>query len=85
MKSAGPQLTIDQAAHLLRALDRLDAMLVSAAAERLAPTFQQTVENMNGLILSISLRLLKLSDDPVAVAEAWCERRKGTDENPSSS
>jgi hypothetical protein len=82
---AKPMLTVDQTLHLLNALDRLNAMLPSVEAERMAPTLHQIVENMGGLILSLSLRVLHLSGNPPAVAEAWCERKKGTDENSSSS
>jgi hypothetical protein len=76
------QLTPVQAAHILRALDRLTVMLLEAEHERMAPIFHQTAEHMGGLIMAIGFRIMRLGGDPAAIRAEWL--KEGKDENTSA-
>ena len=71
LKSMTQQLSAGEAGHLLRALERLENLLVAAEAERMAPTHHQVTEKARGLCAAIGIRVMRLAGGQAAVMDEW--------------
>ena len=65
------QLSAGEAGHLLRALERLEKLLVAAEAERMSPHHPQLMEEARFLGLAIGCRVMRLAGGAAVVRDEW--------------
>jgi hypothetical protein len=70
-----PQLQVREAGCLLRALERLEKLLLAAEAERMSPCHHQLMAEARDLGAAIGSRLVRLGGGAAAVRSEW--RRPG--------
>jgi hypothetical protein len=66
-----PELPAGEAGHLLRALERLEKLLVAAEAERMIPHHHQLMDEARFLGLAIGCRVMQLAGGAATVRDEW--------------
>ena len=66
-----PQLSAGEAGHLLRALERLEKLLIAAEAERMSPSHHQLMDEARFLGLAIGCRVMRLAGGAAIVRDEW--------------
>jgi hypothetical protein len=65
------QLSAGEAGYLLRALERLEKLLIAAEAERMSPSHHQLMDEARFLGLAIGCRVMQLAGGAATVRDEW--------------